>query len=169
MSRTNTPETSSLLGPSTRRKPRGNLARLVSKFEVLDIKHGSDKKTRSSSGWGPSLASDNSAPSRLNDSHDTDEQAVGHSYDGANDMVIDICLSRASSCRWPSHMLYSNAEAGDDDDCRLKSQISPARVAICRQKSVAERRRAFEGKQRGGKGEDSYHDLRIKFTSAGLS
>lgn len=133
---------------TSRRKPRGNLARLVSRFEVLDIKHGTHKKSRSSASWGPSAASDTSTHSRLKDGHDVDEQSSAgpDPFDGATDVMIDVCLSRASSCRWPSHMLHSNVEggggSGDDDD----RQISPARALISRQKSVAERRKAFEAK-----------------------
>lgn len=134
-------------GSSSRRKPRGNLARLVSKFEVLDLKHSSDKKSRGSASSGPSQVSGTSTPK-----HDKKQaSAAPQSYDGANDLTIDVCLSRASSCRWPPHMLYSNAD-GEDEGVRLKGQTSPARAVIARQTSVAERRKAFEGWYGMGKG-----------------
>lgn len=136
-------------GSSTRRKPRGNLARLVSKFEVLDLnlKHGSDKKSRGSASSGPSQASGAPTP-KLDDEKPS---AAPQSYDGANDLMIDVCLSRASSCRWPPHMLYSSAD-GEDEGARSKVQMSPARAVIARQTSVAERRKAFEGSLGMGKG-----------------
>jgi hypothetical protein len=141
-------EASVPLSSSSRRKPRGNLARLVSKFEVLDLKHGSDKKSRNSGSSGPSQASGTSTPK-----HDNEQaSAAPQSYDGANDLTIDICLSRASSCRWPPHMLYLNADGEDEGVFRSKGQTSPARAVIARQTSVAERRKAFEGWQGMGKG-----------------
>lgn len=141
--------------PSTTQgcQPRGNLARLVSRFEVGNAKHASAGDAGSGSDiFQPRASRSSSASKAADDAWEKRSlcpstlEARGTFYDGATEAQFLISLSRTSSCRWSSHLLTNHED--DDNEERLKSQkISPARALISRQKSVAERREAFESRK----------------------
>lgn len=120
-----------------KRKLRGDLARLVSKFEGQHPSSKDDDSSCSSKqSWASCVSSNNIRRS-----------GTIADQDKATDLSVGALPSKTSSGRQHSH---EHTDLGHGRDCMLSNTeshiITPTRALIYRQKSVAERRKAFENK-----------------------
>jgi hypothetical protein len=129
-------ESACALQPSIQNcKPQGNLARLVSKFEV---------RQRSSKDDGSSSSSKQSWASCVSS---TGARRFGISVDNGDATEVDVDALPARISSGQQHSDRSNGVGNHADQAlsQRDSQILMAtRTLISRQKSVAERRKAFE-------------------------